>query len=129
MNNKLMLVLGTIILTIVLVGCSSKKEQGSGTTEKQPQQTAQAEQTEKTVISLPTMKCEMCAKTITEAVQQLDGVKAVTVNLDKKNAEVQFVTGKLGAKKIETAISNAGYDANNTKRNEEAYKKLSECCQ
>ncbi len=129
MNNKLILVVGTTILTIVLVGCGSKKEQGSATTEKQAQQTVQAEQADKIVISLPTMKCEMCAKTITEAVQQLDGVKAVTVRLDKKNAEVQFVAGKLGVKMIEIAISNAGYDANNTKRNEEAYKKLPECCQ
>jgi copper ion binding protein len=129
MTNKLMLTLGAIILILALAGCGSKQEGQTDNTGQQSQQVAQTEQTATAAINLPTMKCEMCAKTITEAVQQLDGVKAVNVSVEKKNTEVQFITAKLDVKKIEDAIAKAGYDANNTKRSEEAYSKLPKCCQ
>ncbi|HET7153414.1 MAG TPA: heavy-metal-associated domain-containing protein, partial [Candidatus Kapabacteria bacterium] len=95
--------------------------------QSQPAQQATA-QTVSTMINLPTMKCDNCAETITNAVQKLDGVQDVKVDVGTKTAEVHYIAAKLDQKKIEDAIANAGYDANSTKRNDEAYNNLKECC-
>jgi hypothetical protein len=59
---------------------------------------------------------------------EVEGVKQVKVDLDKKVAEIQFIPVKVDLARLETAIVNAGYDANDKKRNSESYEKLPECC-
>jgi copper chaperone CopZ len=83
---------------------------------------------ETVVINVPTVVCSSCDATITKAVRKAAGVKTVKVNLEKKTATVSFASGKTTLANLEKAISNAGYDANNTKRNPAAYEKLDACC-
>ncbi len=83
----------------------------------------------KAVISVPTMKCDICAGTISDAVKTLDGVKDVKVDAEKKQATVEYLSVKLNQQLIANAIANAGYDANTTKRNETAFNALMPCCQ
>ena len=80
------------------------------------------------MISLPTMQCNTCAETIKSAVEKLQGVQSVSVDLKKKMAHVNFDSTKTSREKIEKAIAAAGYDANKTKRDEKAYAKLPMCC-
>ena len=82
----------------------------------------------KTEVKLPTMQCGACEHTISTAVKGVDGVKDVKVDLQKKTAEVSFVVNQATVSKIETAIVNAGYAANEKKANPEAYAKLPDCC-
>jgi copper chaperone CopZ len=109
---------------VFMIGCNPNKQGEASNT-----QPAAQPQVVKTVIDLPTMKCKNCAQTITAAVKTLDGVQDVKVDVDTKKAEVQYISTKLDEKKIETTISNAGYDANSMKRNDTAYSQLSPCCQ
>ena len=81
------------------------------------------------VISLPTMKCDLCAQTIQKSAQKVEGVQSITVKLETKSAHVSFDSVKTSMGKIEKAIAAAGYDANTTKRNEKAYARLPKCCQ
>jgi periplasmic mercuric ion binding protein len=81
------------------------------------------------MISLPTVKCNLCAETVQNAVRKIEGVESVTVDLETKTAHVTFDSLKTSMGKIETAVSAAGYDANQTKRDENAYAKLPGCCQ
>lgn len=106
-------------LTIALfMGCAKSENQTSET--KTAEMTA--------VIQVPTAKCESCEATITKAVKAVDGVKTVEMNLDKKELKVTYASMiDIGA--IRMAIVNAGYDADSTKRNNESYSKLDECCQ
>ena len=84
--------------------------------------------TETVVIQVPTIVCNSCVNTVTKAIKKVQGVKSTQVDLKKKTATVSFASAKTNLSKIELAIANAGYDANKTKRNPEAYEKLDACC-
>jgi copper ion binding protein len=81
------------------------------------------------MISLPTIQCSTCVETIQKTVGKVEGVQSVSVDLKKKTAHVDFDPSKTSLEKIEKAIAAAGYDANETKRDENAHAKLPMCCQ
>lgn len=85
-------------------------------------------QVQKTVIQVPTLVCGSCVTTVTKALKQVDGVKTAKVDLKKKTATVTYASTKVTVEKLEKAISEAGYDANEVKRNPAAYEKLDACC-
>ena len=91
-------------------------------------QNASPAKSETTKIELQSMVCGSCAKTIKQTLATLDGVEEVDVDLKAKIATVKYEPSKIDLPKIETAIANAGYDANKTKRNPDAYDKLDACC-
>ncbi|HXG38624.1 MAG TPA: heavy-metal-associated domain-containing protein [Bacteroidota bacterium] len=105
------------ILTVagLLVGCG------------QQQQEAPAK-AETVAIKVETAKCEACVGTITDALKGVEGVQKAEVDLEKKLATVQFIPAKVDLQKLETAVVNAGYDANDKKRNPAAYEQLPDCC-
>ena len=80
-------------------------------------------------INLPTIQCGMCVKTITKALNEVEGVGEAKVDLEGKTAHVHFADNKLKASDLETAVTAAGYDANEKKRDEKAHAKLPMCCQ
>ena len=82
----------------------------------------------KTIIKVPTIVCNSCVTTVTKALKNVDGVKTAKVDLKKKTATVTYASTKVTVDKLEKAIAAAGYDANNVKRNPEAYEKLDACC-
>ena len=81
-----------------------------------------------TVIKASSMVCGSCAKKIEKAVTAVDGVSGAQVDLKSKTVEVKYDPSKTSVGSIENAITNAGYDANDKKRNPEAYDKLEKCC-
>ena len=81
-----------------------------------------------TTISLPTAQCSMCEKTIETAVKKVDGVSMVNVSAKEGQAHVHFAKAEVKVEELEKAIAAVGYDANDTKRNEEAHAKLPQCC-
>ncbi|MCI0708279.1 MAG: heavy-metal-associated domain-containing protein [Ignavibacteriae bacterium] len=101
------------IITLLVVGC--------GTTEKQPMVQVASIKVESAV-------CGTCGNTITDALKKVDGVQEASVDIEKKIATVKYASDKADLPKLEKAISDAGYDANDTKANPEAYDKLDECC-
>lgn len=83
---------------------------------------------DKTVeISLPTIQCGMCVRTIEKALNKLNGVINAEVDFENKKVTVTY-NHKTSVAKIEKAITRAGYDANDKKADPEAYEKLGECC-
>ena len=83
---------------------------------------------ETTVVKAQSMVCGSCAKTVQDAVAKVDGVKEVNVDIKAKTVQVKFVSEVTNLGNIEKAITDAGYDANDRKRNAEAYEKLDKCC-
>jgi len=104
----------------VLVGCGQNQDQSAGE--------STASTVETTTIKVEMIQCGMCVSNITKALETTDGVQSVNVNLEQKTATVQFLPAKINLSTLEQTIANAGYDANKTKRNMEAYEKLDECC-
>ncbi len=82
----------------------------------------------KSTIKVPTVQCGTCRKNITNALNQLDGIKKVKVDINKKITVVTYDESKIELGAIEDAITNAGYDANDKKANPEAYDRLDDCC-
>jgi len=89
----------------------------------------QAKAFEVTTIQMNGIQCTMCVETIEKAVGNLDGVQKVNVDLDAKTTTVEYLPTKLTLAQIEDVIAGIGYDANQTRRNEGAYKSLPACCQ
>ena len=105
-----------ILILLLLVGCKPKKADDP------------LSKTEIAKINLPSMVCGTCKNTIEKAIYHVDGVKNVDIDLDKKVAEVTFVPYQTNLDVIETAVTEAGYDANKKKRNMDAYNNLEKCC-
>jgi mercuric ion binding protein len=82
----------------------------------------------KSTIKVPTVQCGTCKKNITNALNQIDGIKKIKVDISKKITVVTYDDTKVELGTIEDAITNAGYDANDKKANPEAYEKLDDCC-
>jgi len=99
-----------ILLTALLTGCG---EPGDLKTE---------------VIKANTMVCGSCVKNVEKAVYAVEGVKSVAVDLAAKNVTVKYLAKNTNLGTIELAIADAGYDANDRKRDPAAYEKLDACC-
>jgi periplasmic mercuric ion binding protein len=118
MKTTILLIVSTLLATTI---AAAQLKENAELAKAQPQIL-------KTVIKVPTLVCGSCVTTVTKAVKQVDGVKTVKVDLKKKIATVTYASTKVTVDKLEKAISDAGYDANEVKRNSEAYEKLDACC-
>jgi copper ion binding protein len=126
------IILFTLLFTMIAFGGDEKQGHSNKKSDLNAKQQSE-EMTQKknghAMISLPTIQCNNCVKTIESAVKKLDGVESVKIDLEKKMAHVNFDPEKLEQKDIEKAITAAGYDANNVKRDEKAHNDLPSCCQ
>ncbi len=111
--------LGIGLVVFIISGCGKPADQ---------KQSFASSSTNVVTIQLPTLKCKTCVRTVKTALASVDGIESAEVNLEAKSATVKFVPAKLDIGKIELAISNAGYDANNVRRDSTAYENLAECC-
>ncbi len=100
-----------LILAFLFLGCAKQNREVSSS-----------------VIRTPSMVCGTCAKTIEAAVKRLDGIEAVHADVQSKTVSVRFVPSKVNLESLERAITSAGYDANDKKRDPDAYEKLDKCC-
>jgi len=82
----------------------------------------------KAEINIPTAQCGMCAMAIEDALTKVDGVKKADVDMDALRVTVAYDIEIVNITSIESAISNAGYQANKISANAEVYKNLPGCC-
>ena len=106
-----------ILLSIILiVGCSSIKNQGKSNN-------LQIDE-----INIPTAQCNMCVANIENALSGIDGILKYKVELETYRVKIKYNTDKLSLQSIEQLISKAGYQANNSPADVDAYNKLAKCC-
>jgi periplasmic mercuric ion binding protein len=115
-NNMYRAVILLMLASMGVIGC-----------QKQANQNAKPQAVTST-IELKTIKCDMCVKTITRALEKVDGVQTVDVSLGRKVVNVDYDDSHIKLSALESVIAEAGYDANSTKRNDVAYQQLPECC-
>lgn len=80
------------------------------------------------IIKTPTALCESCKSRIETYLKRYDGVLEITVNYRKGETKVKYLTDRTDIEQIKTAISNAGYDADDVPATEDAYKRLPKTC-
>ena len=71
------------------------------------------------------MTCSSCSSHVEKAVNKLDGIKCVNVNLLSNNMIVEYDENSLNSEKIEKAVIDAGYGASlvsDTKKNNKSIK-------
>lgn len=73
--------------------------------------------------------CGMCKKTIEKSLKDVEGVQSAIWNKQTKMLNVKFDDSKISLKKIEEKVAASGYDTQNVKGDDKAYKNLHECCQ
>lgn len=74
-------------------------------------------------------QCDMCKARIEEQVGITKGVKSVVLDLNTMVLTVVFNKDKVTAEKIKQVINKTGYDADESKADPKAQKKLPACCQ
>lgn len=65
--------------------------------------------TQTVTLSVPGMRCASCPITIKKAMNKVDGVETIEVNLEKKEALVTFDDAKTTVEALLEATTNAGY--------------------
>jgi len=73
--------------------------------------------------------CESCKKRIETTLSSTTGIESVNLNLKDKKLKVKYDPTEITPLQIRSIISNTGYDADDMKKNEEAFNKLPHCCQ
>ena len=111
-----MKLLYTALILLVLFGCSTIINQGKSNN-------LQIDE-----INIPTAQCNMCVANIENALNGIDGILKYKVELESYRVKVKYNTDKLSLQNIEQLISKAGYQANNSPANVDAYNKLAMCC-
>ncbi|WP_373079475.1 heavy-metal-associated domain-containing protein [Zhongshania sp.] len=57
------------------------------------------------------MNCGACVGRITRALNELDGIQLVDINLGNKSAKIQFSPAEIDIESITAAIAEAGYQS------------------
>jgi copper chaperone CopZ len=80
-------------------------------------------------IKTPQAKCAECKTKIESFVSKsIDGLVKVYVNTSQGITTVQYYPDRTNIEELKTAISNAGFDADNVLANPDVYNKLPACC-
>jgi len=72
--------------------------------------------------------CESCKARIEKVVNKLEGVVSSDLNLEDKVLTVNYDKTKINVDEIRNKIRDTGYNADEVKKDERAYKKLPACC-
>lgn len=72
--------------------------------------------------------CEMCNETIEESLK-INGVLDSKWDTETKAMVISYDTAKISLDQIQKTIASVGYDTENYKGSDIAYKDLPECCQ
>lgn len=88
----------------------------------------QTKAVEKVVIKTPTILCQECQERLEGYLKREPGITYLKVDYKRKTTTVGFMTDRNNIEQLKTAISNAGFDADEISADEAAYKKLPKCC-
>jgi periplasmic mercuric ion binding protein len=94
---------------------------------------AQQPKSEWVTIKSPNLKCWECKERVDKYLEMEKGnteagILQWKINLLQGEIKVQFLPDRASADGIRTALNNAGFDADNSKATEDAYKKLPPAC-
>jgi copper chaperone CopZ len=79
-------------------------------------------------ITVPQMQCGMCEERITEALEKVAGISAVSADADHNDVVVTYDPRKITRGAIEKRIAAVGYDAGTAHTTVAAQKALPGCC-
>jgi len=90
---------------------------------------ALAQSAEKTETFKVYGNCNTCKRTIEESLKKKDGVLKKEWSPETKMLVVTYDTTKITLHQVKQKIADAGYDTDEVRATDEAYKELHKCCQ
>lgn len=63
------------------------------------------------VLKVKGMSCDHCARTVTEALERVDGVERANVDLNAGRAVVEYHDGSASPRALASAVMDEGYSA------------------
>ncbi|MGE0622892.1 MAG: heavy-metal-associated domain-containing protein [Pseudomonadales bacterium] len=66
---------------------------------------------ETVLIPVEGMSCVVCAASVKNALQSIDGVQEAEIDLERREARVRYVEGKVSPEQLVAAINQLGYKA------------------
>ncbi len=101
-----------ILVAIVLVGAGGLGIFLAGNTGAEVSVSAEVAGETKTVLMpVEGMSCVVCAASVKKALQSIDGVQEAEINLERREARVRYVEGKVSPKQLVAAVNHLGYKA------------------
>ncbi len=99
--------LAALVLTVAVSSTACQRDTTASA------QAAQAKRPEMRTVTVPVdgMICVVCAGRVKTALKAVHGVQDAEVNLEKRNATVQYENGKLNLDQLTRAINELGYKA------------------
>lgn len=82
-----------------------------------------------TLVLNTSAQCDMCKARIEGRLNDAKGVRMATLDIRSKKLTVKYNPEKTTADEIRKAVTEIGYDADDSKANAEAHKNLPACCQ
>lgn len=79
-------------------------------------------------VATPTALCNDCKLRIEEYLKIEEGIVKTVVYPQSRYTQVSYLADRTNPENIRIAISNAGYDADSVKANEDSYKELPKTC-
>ncbi len=64
-----------------------------------------------TTLVVPSMSCASCAPAISNALAKVEGVRQVSIHLERRTVTVGYVPGRASPEALISAVKRAGYDA------------------
>ena len=77
---------------------------------------------------LTSAQCDMCKKSIETKLLSTGGIRFASLSMATKKVTVRYHPEKITPDQIRRVITDLGYDADDQKGNQEAYKSLPACC-
>jgi periplasmic mercuric ion binding protein len=90
--------------------------------------TAQKKATGKAIIKTPGITCEICKDRVEHSLFKMYGITSIKADFKKHITTVTWLTDRTNIEEIKTAIANAGYDADDVRAEDDAYKRLPTGC-
>ncbi|MGB1104797.1 MAG: heavy-metal-associated domain-containing protein [Crocinitomicaceae bacterium] len=89
----------------------------------------EAKPAKNTITFFTSAVCGMCEDRIEEKLNYTKGIIFSELDVETKKLTVRYKTKHISAEEIKQIVADLGYDADKTKRNEEAFNALPKCCQ
>jgi Cu+-exporting ATPase len=105
--RNLMFLTGALMLigVVASVGCSSSQ------TNAVTVQAASDPAVKSVTIPIEGMSCAACAARVKKTLKEVPGVRAVELNLEHRNVQVQYLDGRVSTERMVAAINQLGYKA------------------
>lgn len=101
-----------ILVAIVLLGAGGLGVYLAGNSHADVSVSAEvAGETKTVLIPVEGMSCVVCAARVKKGLQSIDGVQEAEIDLERREARVRYVEGKVSPEQLVAAVNQLGYKA------------------